>query len=99
MRDVVPILVTGQIFGGAGKLGIEGEDQPATPGVYQIARRSDFFSVLCSIDTMNRLLAGEPNANSGNGWRIIDADTNMPSEGGYEPDVDYRAAYTAIWAG
>lgn len=52
-----------------------------------------------SIDTMNRLFAGQPNANSGNGWRIIDADVNMPTDGGYEPDVDYRAAYTAIWAG
>jgi ribose transport system substrate-binding protein len=52
-----------------------------------------------SVDTMNRLFAGEPNANSGNGWRIIDADLNMPAEGGYEPDVDYRSAYTAIWAG
>jgi ribose transport system substrate-binding protein len=52
-----------------------------------------------SIDTMNRLFAGEPNANSGNGWRIIDATQNMPAEGGYVPDVDYQSAYKAIWAG
>lgn len=54
VRDVVPFLVTRQIFAGAGKLGIEGEDQAVQPGVFQLAQRSDFFSVLCSIDTMNR---------------------------------------------
>src|SRR5215213_558805 len=54
VRDVVPFLVTRQIFAGAGKLGVEGEDQAGQPGVYQLAQRSDFFTVLCSIDTMNR---------------------------------------------
>jgi proteasome accessory factor A len=54
VRETVPFLVTRQIFAGAGKLGLEGEDQAGQPGVYQLAQRSDFFSVLCSIDTMNR---------------------------------------------
>ncbi len=54
VRDVVPFLVTRQIFAGAGKMGIEGEDAQGQQGIYQIAQRSDFFSVLCSIDTMNR---------------------------------------------
>ena len=54
VRGVVPFLVTRQIFAGAGKLGVEGEDAAGQPGVFQIAQRSDFFSVLCSIDTMNR---------------------------------------------
>ena len=54
VRDVVPFLVTRQIFAGAGKMGVEGEDAQGQPGIYQIAQRSDFFSVLCSIDTMNR---------------------------------------------
>src|SRR4030095_10870864 len=53
VRDVVPFLVTRQIVAGAGKMGIEGEDAAGQPGVYQIAQRSDFFAVLCSIDTMN----------------------------------------------
>ncbi|MES2571503.1 MAG: proteasome accessory factor PafA2 family protein, partial [Verrucomicrobiota bacterium] len=52
--DVVPFLVTRQIFAGAGKMGVEGEDSAGQQGIYQIAQRSDFFSVLCSIDTMNR---------------------------------------------
>jgi proteasome accessory factor PafA2 len=54
VRDVVPFLVTRQIFAGAGKMGIEGEDAQGQQGIYQIAQRSDFFTVLCSIDTMNR---------------------------------------------
>ena len=35
-------------------MGIEGEDAQGQQGIYQISQRSDFFSVLCSIDTMNR---------------------------------------------
>jgi proteasome accessory factor PafA2 len=57
-NDVVaamtPFLVTRQIFAGAGKLGVEVENGVGDPGVFQISQRSDFFSVLVSIDTMNR---------------------------------------------
>jgi proteasome accessory factor PafA2 len=54
VRDVLPFLVTRQIFAGAGKVGIEAESAAGQPGVYQISQRADFFSVLVSIDTMNR---------------------------------------------
>lgn len=54
VMGAVPFLVTRQIFAGAGKLGIEGENSHAQPGVFQISQRADFFSVLVSIDTMNR---------------------------------------------
>src|SRR5437667_9565036 len=47
VRDVVPFLVTRQIFARAGKMGVEGEDAATLSGVYQFAQRSDFFSVLC----------------------------------------------------
>jgi proteasome accessory factor A len=83
VRDVVPFLVTRQIFAGAGKLGIEGEDQVGQPGVYQLAQRSDFFSVLCSIDTMNRRpivnTRDEPHADSERYRRfhVIIGDSNM----------------------
>src|SRR5881628_730030 len=43
--DVVPFLVTRQIFAGAGKMGVEGEDTAGQAGIFQIAQRSDFFSV------------------------------------------------------
>ncbi len=51
---VVPFLVTRQIFAGAGKMGLECENGQTQPGVFQISQRSDFFSVIVSIDTMNR---------------------------------------------
>ncbi len=51
---VLPFLITRQIFAGAGKMGIETESAAGQPGVFQISQRADFFSVLVSIDTMNR---------------------------------------------
>ena len=83
VREVVPFLVTRQIFGGAGKMGVEGEDTASTPGVYQIAQRSDFFSVLCSIDTMNRRplvnTRDEPHADAEayRRFHVIVGDANM----------------------
>lgn len=83
VRDVVPFLVTRQIFAGAGKMGIEGEDAAGQPGVFQIAQRSDFFSVLCSIDTMNRRplvnTRDEPHADAEQYRRfhVIIGDANM----------------------
>lgn len=83
VRDVVPFLVTRQIFAGAGKMGIEGEDSAGQSGLYQIAQRSDFFSVLCSIDTMNRRplvnTRDEPHADAERYRRfhVIIGDANM----------------------
>src|SRR5258708_7200232 len=54
VAGVLPFLITRQIFAGAGKIGIEAEGAASQPGVYQISQRADFFSVLVSIDTMNR---------------------------------------------
>ncbi|MGC3988489.1 MAG: depupylase/deamidase Dop [Chthoniobacteraceae bacterium] len=54
VTETVPFLVTRQIFAGAGKMGIEGEDARSVLGHFQISQRADFFSVLVSIDTMNR---------------------------------------------
>lgn len=45
--------VTRQIFCGAGKYGWEDEDRYVQPG-FQIAQRSDFFTELQSVDTMQR---------------------------------------------
>jgi proteasome accessory factor PafA2 len=51
---ILPFLITRQIFAGAGKMGVEAESASSQPGVYQISQRADFFSVVVSIDTMNR---------------------------------------------
>jgi proteasome accessory factor A len=54
VSGTLPFLITRQIFAGAGKMGVEAESAAGQPGVYQISQRADFFSVLVSIDTMNR---------------------------------------------
>lgn len=75
-------LVTRQIFAGAGKFGVEGEDEFIRPG-FQIAQRSDFFSELQSVDTMQRRpiinTRDEPHANPRRFRRfhVIIGDANM----------------------
>src|SRR6058998_2878240 len=54
VAGILPFLITRQIFAGAGKMGTEAESASGEPGAYQISQRADFFSVLVSIDTMNR---------------------------------------------
>jgi len=79
----IPFLVTRQIFAGAGKMGIEGENTQSQPGVFQISQRSDFFSVLVSIDTMNQRpivnTRDEPHADTSKYRRfhVIIGDANM----------------------
>jgi Pup amidohydrolase len=83
VAGMLPFLVTRQIFAGAGKLGIEAESAAGQPGVYQIAQRSDFFTVLVSIDTMNRRplvnTRDEPHADARKYRRfhVIIGDANM----------------------
>ena len=83
VQEIVSFLVTRQIFAGAGKLGVEGEDEAAQPGVFQLAQRSDFFEVLTSIDTMNRRpivnTRDEPHADNQlyRRFHVIVGDTNM----------------------
>ena len=54
VAGILPFLITRQIFAGAGKMGVEGESGQGEPCIYQISQRADFFSVVVSIDTMNR---------------------------------------------
>jgi Pup amidohydrolase len=53
VSGIMGFLVTRQIFAGAGKFALESEDQFFGPG-FQISQRSDFFSELQSVDTMQR---------------------------------------------
>ena len=83
VSGALPFLVTRQIFAGAGKLGIESESAPSQPGIYQISQRADFFTVLVSIDTMNRRpivnTRDEPHADPSRYRRfhVIIGDSNM----------------------
>src|SRR6266568_1790413 len=83
VAGILPFLITRQIFAGAGKMGIEAESASGDPGVYQISQRADFFSVLVSIDTMNRRplinTRDEPHADASRFRRfhVILGDSNM----------------------
>ncbi|MFA6545955.1 MAG: proteasome accessory factor PafA2 family protein [Limisphaerales bacterium] len=75
-------LVTRQIFAGAGKFAIEAEDKFVSPH-FQIAQRSDFFSELQSVDTMQKRplinTRDEPHADPRQ-WRrfhVIIGDANL----------------------
>lgn len=81
-NSIQAFLVTRQIYTGAGKFGVEAEDKFLSPG-FQIAQRSDFFSELQSVDTMQRRpiinTRDEPHANPQRYRRfhVIIGDANM----------------------
>jgi proteasome accessory factor A len=81
-QGVQAFLVTRQVFAGAGKFAIEAEDRLVSAG-FQIAQRSDFFSELQSVDTMQRRplvnTRDEPHANPQKYRRfhVILGDANM----------------------
>jgi Pup amidohydrolase len=81
-QGVQAFLVTRQIYAGAGKFAIEAEDRFLSPG-FQIAQRSDFFSELQSVDTMQRRplvnTRDEPHANPRlyRRFHVIIGDANM----------------------
>lgn len=81
-QAVQAFLVTRQIYAGAGKFGIEAEDRFLSPD-FQIAQRSDFFSELQSVDTMQRRpivnTRDEPHANARlyRRFHVIIGDANM----------------------
>jgi proteasome accessory factor A len=75
-------LVTRQIIAGAGKFAIEAEDKFVSSG-FQLSQRSDFFSELQSVDTMQRRpiinTRDEPHANPKvyRRFHVILGDANM----------------------
>ena len=83
VAGALPFLITRQIFAGAGKMGVEAESAISQPGVFQISQRADFFTVVVSIDTMNRRplvnTRDEPHADASKYRRfhVIVGDSNM----------------------
>lgn len=53
------------------------------------------------MDSMNRILAGEPVIDEGLGWQPVDQNHNLPDEPGtpVEAPFDVAATYTKIWKG
>ncbi len=81
-QGIQAFFVTRQIFCGAGKYGWEAEDKYVQSG-FQLCQRSDFFSELQSIDTMQRRpiinTRDEPHADESK-WRrfhVIIGDANL----------------------
>jgi proteasome accessory factor A len=81
-QAIVAFFVTRQIYTGAGKFGWEEEDTFIKAG-FQIAQRSDFFSELQSVDTMQRRplvnTRDEPHANNElyRRFHVIIGDSNL----------------------
>jgi ribose transport system substrate-binding protein len=48
-------------------------------------------------DTLNRVFAGQGPAAEGIGFKLIDADNNLPASGDYHSSVDFKAAYKSVW--
>jgi len=51
IADLLPFLVTRQIYAGAGKVGVEGDR--GAPPLFQLSQRSDFCAVEASVDTLH----------------------------------------------
>ena len=81
-QAIVAFFVTRQIYTGSGKYGWEEEDRFLQPG-FQISQRSDFFSELQSVDTMQRRplvnTRDEPHANNEifRRFHVIIGDSNL----------------------
>lgn len=81
INGLLPFLVTRIIFTGAGKVGVE--DGSREQVHYQLSQRADFFTELCSVDTLHKRplinTRDEPHADP-QSWRrlhIIAGDANM----------------------
>ncbi|MBI1821328.1 MAG: proteasome accessory factor PafA2 [Nitrospirae bacterium] len=80
LKELVPFLVTRQIFTGAGKVGSENRSDSVQ---YQISQRADFFEVLVDLNTMVKRpimnTRDEPHSDSAKYRRlhVIVGDSNM----------------------
>jgi len=52
IRNLVPFLITRQLYAGSGKVGFEGKSEPFTG--LQLSQRSDFIETVLSIETMTQ---------------------------------------------
>ena len=80
---LLPFLVSRQVIAGAGKVGIEAQEEGFEPGAYQLSQRADFMETELSVDTMhNRPIVNtrdEPHADRSKYRRLhlIVGDANM----------------------
>lgn len=87
-QGIVAFFVTRQLLCGSGKFGWEEEDRFLRPG-FQISQRSDFFTEMQSVDTMQRRplvnTRDEPHANADlyRRFHVIIGDANLSLFSGY----------------
>ncbi|GJL54126.1 MAG: Pup deamidase/depupylase [Nitrospirales bacterium] len=80
---LIPFLVSRQVIAGAGKIGMEKQEQGYRPGGFQLSQRADFMEVALGVDTMfNRSILNtrdEPHADRETYRRLhlIVGDANM----------------------
>ena len=80
---LIPFLVSRQVLAGAGKVGVEKQEQGYQPGGFQLSQRADFMEASLGVDTMfNRPILNtrdEPHANREKYRRLhlIVGDANM----------------------
>jgi Pup amidohydrolase len=83
VAGLIPFLVSRQVIGGAGKVGIEAQESGFVPGIYQLSQRADFMETDLGVDTMhNRPILNtrdEPHADPKHYRRLhlIIGDANM----------------------
>jgi ribose transport system substrate-binding protein len=51
-----------------------------------------------AVDTLNRIFAGQEPVDEGLGFQAWDKAHNLGASGGYQPKVDYQAAYKKVWS-
>jgi proteasome accessory factor A len=82
-QGLLPFLASRQILAGAGKVGIETQEDGGRPGVFQLSQRADFMETELSVDTMhNRPILNtrdEPHADRAKYRRLhlVVGDANM----------------------
>ena len=103
-EGMLAFLITRQIFCGAGKFAFEKENRYVGPG-FQISQRGDFFSVIESVDTMQKRpivnTRDEPHANPKD-WRrfhVICGDANLSPFATYLKVGTAAAVLRALSAG
>ncbi|WP_447978547.1 proteasome accessory factor PafA2 family protein [Candidatus Nitrospira bockiana] len=53
VAGLLPFLVSRQLIAGAGKVGLEGQEEEFRPGLYQLSQRADFMETDLGVDTMH----------------------------------------------
>ena len=77
------------------KLELAREDKGLNAGFVQTIQ----WDIWGGLDQLNRVLADEDTAVTGEAVTMFDQDNNLPPSGPFIPEADYEAVFTDIWTG